>query len=263
LNDQKGLKEMLLTNKRIIVVGGASGMGAAMVRAFIKENGRVVSMDINAEQGAKIVHALDSESAHFVQCDVTNRASVFEAFEKAAELLGGVDVVACPAAIEQAVPPEDVTEVDLDRMYNTNIKGTVFVNQAAFEHMRQHGGAIINFGSSAGLDGSPLQGAYSAAKGAVLAWTRAVARRWGPFGIRANAVCPMIMTPMAAQYLASLTPDQRAAYDDRIGRTITLGGKLGDPDTDFAPAMVFLASDYSRFITGQTIPVDGGHRMMT
>jgi NAD(P)-dependent dehydrogenase (short-subunit alcohol dehydrogenase family) len=143
------------------------------------------------------------------------------------------------------------------------VKGTVFLNQAAFEAMRDTGGAIINFGSQAGVGGSLWSPAYGAAKGGVLAWTRSIARSWGQYGIRANAVCPMILTPMAKAHQAALSGEARARLDTYLEAAIPLGGTYGDPDRDLAPVMIFLASEMSRFITGQTLAVDGGAMILT
>lgn len=130
--------------------------------------------------------------------------------------------------------------------------------------MRDGGrGRIINFSSSAGIAGNADAGAYSASKGAVLAWTRVIATEWARHGIRANAVVPAISTPMYDYRRAQLGPEALAARDEATARRILLGGKLGDADLDFAPVMVFLASDGARFITGQTLPVDGGATFLT
>ncbi len=167
------------------------------------------------------------------------------------------------AGVEQRIAPEAVSETDLDRMISVHLKGTVFTNQQALASMRGSGGSIINFGSVAGVDGAADSGGYAAAKGAVLAWTRSAARAWGVYGVRVNAVCPMIHTPMFDRYREQCTDAELASFDRAMAATIALGGKLGDPDADFAPVTVFLASDASRFVTGQTLPVDGGLLMLT
>src|SRR6202012_5024938 len=113
-------------------------------------------------------------------------------------------------------------------------------------------------GSSAGLHGNAGAGAYSASKGRVLAWTRVIATEWGRHGIRANAVAPAIVTPMYENSRAGLSEIDGRARDASLADRILLGDTLGDADRDFAPVMVFLASDASRFITGQTVAVDGG-----
>jgi NAD(P)-dependent dehydrogenase (short-subunit alcohol dehydrogenase family) len=104
--------------------------------------------------------------------------------------------------------------------------------------------------------------AYGAAKAAILGWTRIVAQDWGKYWIRVNAVCPAVLTPLAEQWFQEMSPDRLALVEDSLARTIPLGGKLGTVD-DAANLNLFLASDSARFITGQTIPVDGGQMMVS
>ena len=142
------------------------------------------------------------------------------------------------------------------------MKGTLYTNQAAFRHMQGHGGRIINFGSGAALRGQRGSAHYSASKAAVMAWTRTVAQEWASHGIRVNNVVPAIWTPMYDAHRARMSPQELAIHDMAMQHVIPLGGKLGDADADLAPVMVFLASDASRFITGQAIVVDGGMVML-
>ena len=103
---------------------------------------------------------------------------------------------------------------------------------------------------------------YSAAKGAVMAWTRTVAQEWAPYGITVNAILPAIWTPMYDAHRARMTEEERALHDLQMQYAVPLGGRLGDPDRDLAPVLVFLAGDGARFITGQAIAVDGGMVML-
>jgi NAD(P)-dependent dehydrogenase (short-subunit alcohol dehydrogenase family) len=256
---------MQLVGKRCVVTGAGSGMGAATARAFVQEGAKVLGLDINdAGLAATVAAAQGSGSVRGHTCDLTKRAEVVAAFDAANELLGGVDVLVNAAGVGQRRAPELCTEDDLDAMLAIHMKAAMFTNQAAFEAMsKADGGSIVNFGSRAGVAGAALAPAYAAGKGAVLAWTRSVARAWGSLSIRVNAVVPFIETPMVAGYRKEYTPEQAAAFEANAARTVALGGKLGDPDRDFAPVMVFLASDASRFITGQTIPVDGGDLMLS
>jgi NAD(P)-dependent dehydrogenase (short-subunit alcohol dehydrogenase family) len=109
-----------------------------------------------------------------------------------------------------------------------------------------------------GLTAEPNNATYRATKGAVHSWTRSIARDWGPNGIRVNAVLPYVVTPMYEEFRDVLSPEELAAHDKQTAEQIPLGGKFGDPATQLAPVMVFLASDASRFMTGQLVPVDGG-----
>ncbi|MDB5971412.1 MAG: family oxidoreductase [Hydrocarboniphaga sp.] len=155
-------------------------------------------------------------------------------------------------------PAENITEAHWDRMLNINAKGTMFTNQAAFRHLKTKGGHIVNFGSAAGVIGMPGGAAYSASKGAVTSWTRTVAKKWARYNIRVNAVAPGMWTPMYDKHRAQMTPEELKVHDAMLAVMIPLGGKFGNPDTDLAPMLLFLVSDGARFITGQTLAVDGG-----
>jgi NAD(P)-dependent dehydrogenase (short-subunit alcohol dehydrogenase family) len=255
-----------LQGKRIILIGGARGMGKAAVRAFALEGASVALLDREAELGEQVANdatGMSGGKVQFRQADVSRRDDLASAFEWAAGWLGGLDALVDTAAIQVDSPAETVSDEEWDLQFAINARGTFISNQLAFPHLRAHGGRIINFGSGAGVAGMPGAGAYAATKGAVLAWTRTIAREWGRYNITANAVVPAIWTPMYEEHRARMTPDELAEMEARHAQQIPLGGKLGDPDRDFAPVLVFLVSDGSRFITGQTICVDGGKLMLT
>ncbi|CAN5281614.1 hypothetical protein BH10PSE13_BH10PSE13_17490 [soil metagenome] len=136
--------------------------------------------------------------------------------------------------------------------------GTMLINQAVFPHLKEKGGRILNFASSTGATGAAIKADYAASKGAVLAWTRSIAVAWAKYNITANAICPVIMTEMYQATRASFSPAELAAHDEQMVKAIPLGGAFGDPDRDFAPFVVFYAGDGARFVTGQTLSVDGG-----
>ena len=144
-------------------------------------------------------------------------------------------------------------------MFAVNVRGTMITNQAAYHHMKAAGGgSIINFGSISGQRAEPGAVAYSASKGAVHSWTRSAAGAWGMDRVRVNAILPAMATPMYQEAMALLTEQQAAESFWMNHRSIALGQEYGDPLTDLGPVMVFFASDASKFITGQLIPVDGG-----
>lgn len=127
--------------------------------------------------------------------------------------------------------------------------------------MKEHGGHIINFTSASAFINSPGQAHYGASKGAVNVWSRTIAFEWMKYNIRVNMIAPCIKTPMYEQMRAMMTPEQLAAHDASLAN-LCLGGQLGDMETDFIPVMAFMASDSSKFITGQTISIDGGIMMV-
>jgi len=252
---------MLLADRRIIVTGGASGIAAAAVRAFAREGAHVASLDVNDEGGRRVA-AEAGERVTYYHCDVSRRAEVFDVFTRAVDALGGLDVLASVAGIERGTPAEDIDDAEWDLVFGVNVKGTLYTNQAAFPHLKARGGRIINFGSGAAIRGQRGSAHYSAAKGAVMAWTRTVAQEWARYGITVNAIVPAIWTPMYDAHRARMSDQERAIHDMAMQHVIPLGGRLGDPDEDLAPVLVFLSGDGARFITGQAIAVDGGMIML-
>jgi len=252
---------MQLAGKRIIVTGAANGIGAATVRAYAAEGARVAALDIADDQG-RAVAGEAGPGVSYHHCDVSRRDVVFAVFEHVAAELGGLDVLAHVAGVERGSPAEDISEPEWDFVLGVNLKGTVHTNQAAFQHLRERGGRIINFGSGAGIRGQRGAAHYSAAKAGVMAWTRTVAQEWARYGITVNSVVPAIWTGMYDAHRARMTPEDLAIHDLTMRHVIPLGGRLGDAARDLAPVMLFLAGDGARFITGQAIPVDGGMVML-
>lgn len=253
---------MQLDGKRIIVTGGAQGIGAATVRGYAAAGATVTAVDLNEEGGRKTAAdatATGPGSVTFRKLDVSDRSAVDEVFAAAAEEMGGLDVMVNVAGIQRFAEADEPDMSFVELIYRINVFGTMNTDGAAYKIMKQHGGgAIINFGSEAGFTAEPHNAVYGSTKGAVHTWTRSIAREWGPDNVRVNAVMPYMTTPMYEQFRASMSPEDLAAHDEQTAKDIPLGGKFGDPDRDVAPVMVFLASDASHFITGQLIPVDGG-----
>jgi len=253
---------MQLHGKRIIVTGGARGIGAATVRAFAAESAQVASLDVLDDDGRRVADEASEQGpgrAQYHHCDIADRASVDSVFSEVVDDLGRLDVLANIAGVEGHAPAATVSDAEWDRVFGVNVKGTLYTNQAAYRVMRPGGGGrIINVGSDAALGPSPNGAHYSASKGAVMSWTRAVAADWGRDGITVNALLPAMWTTMYDGYRATLSDQDRSRHDARMAERIPLGGRLGDPDRDLAPVMVFLAGDGSRFITGQLISVNGG-----
>tara|TARA_R110000796_G_scaffold252001_1_gene384795 strand:- start:41582 stop:42364 length:783 start_codon:yes stop_codon:yes gene_type:complete len=252
-----------LEGKRIIVTGGAQGIGASVVRAYIAEGATVASMDMNDALGeqviAEAVKAHPESGALYYHCNVADRTEVEKAFSLAREQMGGLDVMVNVAGIQRHAAPDDISEELYDLLFRVNVLGTMNTNAVAYRLMKkQQIGNIINFGSESGLTGEINNALYASTKAAVHTWTRNVARQWGPDGIRINAVLPYMVTPMYIEFRNALSAEDLAAHDAATKTDIPLGGKFGDADRDLAPVMIFLASDASHFMTGQSFPVDGG-----
>lgn len=243
-----------LAGRRVIVTGGASGMGAGLVQAFPALGATVASLDLE-ETGRAIAHQY---GAFFHRMDVSDQGSVDTAVDAAVRDLGGLDVLVHAAGIAPSSPCESTSLHLWEHVMAVNATGTLLTNQAAFRHLYDEGGAILNFASAAGVKGQPNKAAYSASKGAVLAWTRAAAAEWGCHRITVNAIVPAIWTPMYDKTRSEMTPEQLKRHDLLVAQTIPIGGQLGDIEADFVPVMAFYASAGARFVTGQIISIDGG-----
>lgn len=250
----------ILTGRRIIITGGASGMGEALVRAFPGLGATVVSIDLSESAGTRV--AAEAGARGFLAADVADERSIQNAIDEAVHRLGGLDVLIHAAGVATGGAAATTTLDVWNRVMAINATGTFLVNRAVFPHLQERGGTILNFASAAGVRGHPTKAAYAAAKGAVVAWTRTIAAEWGRHGIGANIIAPAIWTPMYGRTRADMTPDELADHDAIKARTIPLGGRLGDVTRDFVPVMTFLASPGARFITGQVLPIDGGMLMV-
>lgn len=249
----------MLEGRRIIITGGASGMGAGLVRNFPAAGAKVVSLDLAAE-GRDI--ATEAGATGFATVDVTDEESVEHAVNEAVAMLGGLDVLIHAAGIAPGATAEGTTLDLWNRCMAVNATGTFLMNRAVFPFLKEKGGAILNFASSAGVVGYPEKPAYAAAKGAVVAWVRSLAVEWAAYGIRVNAIAPAINTPMSEKTRSLLTAEQLTEFDAGLRRKIPLGGRLGDIESDLVPVLAFLSSEGARFLTGQIFPVDGGLLMM-
>jgi NAD(P)-dependent dehydrogenase (short-subunit alcohol dehydrogenase family) len=250
-----------LTGHRVIVTGGANGIGRAAAEFFLGSGARAVTLDIDDEAARKAWADADKNKHLHLQCDVTSRASVDQAFDKAVAFLGGLDTLCHPAGRNARGMAEDLTDADMRRMLDINVMGTLYTNQAAFKYMREKGGSIINFTSESGIRGQRNSAHYSASKGAVAAWTRSVAMDWGKYNIRVNAVAPRAWTQMVDVGLSLIPESERAAQMERANSMSLLPGGLRKGD-DIAPVLAFLASDGAGYITGQCLSVDGGVMML-
>ncbi|MBC8333975.1 MAG: SDR family oxidoreductase [Anaerolineales bacterium] len=240
----KGLK-----NKRVLITGGASGIGFTTAERFLEEGSQVVILDHDeaaCQQARKKLPKLSG----ILLADVSDDKAVADAFVELDDLLGGLDILINNAGISIRNKFMDIPSDQWRSVVDVNLNGIFYVaQQAANRMLAGDGGVILNMGSSNGLVGYHYYADYNATKAAVIELSRSMALELGPT-IRVNAVCPgFIMTPMQA---AEYTPEMRRAFEVKVPLQ-----KLGTPE-DVAALFAFLASDEAGFITGQHFVIDGG-----
>jgi NAD(P)-dependent dehydrogenase (short-subunit alcohol dehydrogenase family) len=249
---------MQLKDAVAIVTGGGSGIGKAISKVFAEEGASVVVADWNQETGAATAEEICRQggSAVFRQTDVSHAKDVERMVGAAVEQYGKLDILVNDAAIQILGKLVDTSEEDWDRLHSVNLKGVFLGCKYAIPAMiRSGGGSIVNIASILGFVGDPDLVAYCAAKGGVIAMTRAAALSYGPDGIRINCICPGdVDTPMVQDYFnKDPNPDalRRQIYQHYALR------RIASPE-EIARVAVFLGSQSSSFITGGTLVVDGG-----
>jgi 3-oxoacyl-[acyl-carrier protein] reductase len=246
---------MRLEAKTALVTGAASGFGAEIARVFAREGAKVVLMDLNAEGASDVARAIGGAAAA-IRGDVTLRANIDSAVERAVALGGRLDIVVNNAGwTHRNKPVLEVSEEEFDRVYAINVKSIFHMVNAAVPLMRrQGGGVILNIGSTAGIRPRPGLTWYNGSKGAINLLSRSLAVELAPDRIRVNCIAPVIgATGLLDSFMGVPdTPENRAKFI----ATIPLG-RLSEP-SDIADACLYLASDEARFVTGVILEVDGG-----
>jgi len=238
-----------LNNKRVLITGGAGGIGTATAQRFLEEGARVAVIDRDEAACERLHQALPAVEI-ILTTDVANPEGVGKAFEQLDQHFGGLDILINNAGISIRHAFMDITPDEWCKVIDTNLNGIFYVaQQAARRMLGGKGGVIINMGSTNGLTGYHYYADYNASKAGVIELTRCMALELGPT-IRVNAVCPgFIMTPMQE---AEYTPEMRHAFEAKVPLR-----RLGFP-TDVASLFAFLASDEASFISGQYFVIDGG-----
>ena len=245
-----------LDGKVALVTGAGQGIGRGIARRFVREGASVVIAEISEEHGSKVQTELAQLGGcgRFVRTDVGRKADVLAAIAATVEDFGRLDILVNNAVkLPTPVLMAQKTDAMLEEQIRIGIWGTWWAMQASMPIMRQQGGGrIINFTSMDAETGAWLHADYSVVKAGIVGMTRSAAIDWARFNINVNAVAP-IAASAAFEQMCKDRPGLR----EHANAAVPLG-RMGDPEEDIAPAVVFLASDGARFITGATIPVDGG-----
>jgi NAD(P)-dependent dehydrogenase (short-subunit alcohol dehydrogenase family) len=240
----------------VIVTGAGQGIGRGIALHLGKHGAKIVVAEWKEHRMQRTVEELGALGAEALGavCDVQSRESIEAMVAKTVERFGRVDALVNNA---QTFRPQAAVEAiaadDADVFYRSGPLGTLWAMQAVFPHMRSQGwGRIVNVGSAAAIVGLHGYGAYNMSKEAIRAITRTAAREWGQYGIVVNCFCPGAASKRGTE------GTERAAQQ---GRTLVMDrpiDRLGDPEDDIAPVVLFLCSDACRYLTGQTFMVDGG-----
>jgi NAD(P)-dependent dehydrogenase (short-subunit alcohol dehydrogenase family) len=244
-----------LSGKRVLVTGGARGLGRAFAEGAAAAGARVVIADVLDDRGRETVADLvrAGRDACFVRFDLADPKSIAGLAEEAVRRLGGIDGLVNNAAIATGIGGKTCEEIDIetwDRVMAVNVRGTWLMTKACLPHLRRAGnGKVLNLASDTAMWGAPKLLHYVASKGAIIAMTRSLARELGPDGIAVNAIAPGLTLVEATEYV----PEERhRQYVE--GRAMP---RAQQPE-DVVGAVLFLLSDAADFVTGQVVPVNGG-----
>ncbi len=260
---REGVESTRFAGQVAVITGAAGGIGGACALRFAQEQARVACIDIDVagnEQAAARCRELGVDAVA-IACDVTKADEVEAALAQVAERWGGFDILVASAGVYTGTPLEEVpTETWLNTV-NVNLTGAFFTNRAAAPHLRQRGGgSIINISSMAGKTSWPASAEYSASKSGLIGLTRSVAMELAPYGVTVNAVCPGNTVTTMVMGVAAMVGGRDGlsaeAWLQQRAKDCPLG-RLAQP-WEMAGVVAFLASQDSRYLTGQAIEVDGG-----
>ena len=244
-----------LAGKRIVLTGGVANIGREVVRAFVAEGARIVVGDLNAEAGAKAQREMGA-ATNFVRVDVTSEQSVAEFIAAGVAWLGGLDVLVQNAGLQHSGAVTEFDGARWDALFAVNARAHFFGAKYAIPHLRAAGkGAIVNTASLAGQRGGPGLTAYSASKGAVIAFGTALAMELARDNIRVNTFCPGWVDTPFNQPAIDFMGGRRT--QEEVVRQIVPLGRQAVP-AEIAPLFVYLASDESSYMTAQALTIDGG-----
>ena len=241
----------LLDGRLALITGGGSGIGEGIARAMAANGARVIVADVNAAGAQRVAAAIGGDTANYV-LDVTDRAACDALAASIQRDIGPISILVNNAGIIRRGKVDAAnTRADWDATMAVNLDGPYNMVTAFLDQLKATTGAVINIGSIQSFVALPNSAAYTTSKAAIRGLTKALAIELSPLGIRVNAIGPgLIATPLNAD--ARQNPDYMKNFESRIPL-----GRMGEP-ADIAGPAVFLASDLARYVTGHTMPVDGG-----
>ncbi len=245
-----------MQDKRILISGGTSGIGLATAKLFLQAGAKVALMGRSEQRGEAALQELGAgDRAIFVQGDVSRLADCRQALQQVIDKWAGLDVLVNSAGIYVEGAIEDMTEEEIARVLDINVKGTYYLSQAAVPYLKESRGNLVNVASDAGVHGNYYCSLYCASKGAVVMFTKALALELAGFGVRVNAIAPGdILTPLTEAQLQA-SPNREDALREMA--SVYPLGRIGTAE-EAAAAIKFLASPEAAFITGTILTVDGG-----
>jgi 2-deoxy-D-gluconate 3-dehydrogenase len=245
-----------LSERTALITGGNGGIGLGMARGLAAAGARIVLLGRNVEKGEAAKRALVAEGAeaHFISADITKEEFCIAATREAADHFGNVDILINNAGIAIRKTPQDYSFEEWRQVLDSNLSSAFLMARAVYPHMRDAGGGkIINIASILALFGAPFSVAYSASKGGLVQFTKALATAWAADNIQVNAILPGWID-------TELTVSARAQVDglNDLVMSRTPAKRWGRTE-DFAGAAIYLASPASNFVTGASLLVDGGY----
>lgn len=246
-----------MKNKTILITGGASGIGLAIVEKFGAEGSHVFFIDSNQKEGEEVEKRGREKgwSLHFLNTDIQNEAQIHQAIES---IPGKLDVLVNNAGIPHIGTLGSTNIADFERLFAVNVKGVFLCSQVALPKLIENGGgSILNMCSVAATIGIPDRFAYSMTKGATLSMTLSIARDYVNQGIRCNCISPgRVHTPFVDGFLAKNYPGKEQEMFEKLAATQPIG-RMGTP-AEIAELAYFISSDAGKFITGSNFTIDGG-----
>lgn len=249
------MTEQKLANKTAIVTGGTKGIGKSIALTFADEGAHVIIVGRNGKAGEQVVTDTKGKIS-FIKADVSKPSEVQHLIRQTVQQTGRLDILVNNAGVQHEQTIEHTSLEDWDNVMDVNVKSVFLCSKYAIPHMRnQGGGKILNTASIDGYWAEPGLGAYSTSKGAVLSLTKSIALDFAHDGILCNAICPgYIETEMTESYMQTQNNPEQARQQLAASHPVQ---RIGKPE-DIAEAAVWLSSQESNFITGQSITVDGG-----